>query len=126
MRLGDPPTRQARPRHSRPRADGLLRHHGKGLFVFAAQAIAQFPEVVVRLTELELAAFYDTHGHGHEPEMMIDNDILRGYELIEARGIKLSDDQLKALDPEDKKPGICKNPRRYWNDYKAEVDVEIR
>ncbi len=93
---------------------------------FAAQAVAQFPEVVIRLTEVELAAFYDTHGHGHEPEMIIDNDVLLGYERIEARDIKLSKDQLKALDPGDKKPGICKNPRRYWNDYKAEVDVVIR
>ena len=93
---------------------------------FAVQAVATFPEVVVRLSELELAAFYDTHGHGHEPEMLVDNDILRSYELMEARGMKLSQDQLKALDPDDKKPGICKNPRRYWKDYKAEVDVEIR
>ncbi len=93
---------------------------------FAVQAITTFPEVVTRLSELELATFYDTHGHGHESEMMIDNDILRGLELIEARGIKLSEDQMKSLDPEDKKPGICKNPRRYWVDFKAEVDVAIR
>ncbi len=93
---------------------------------FAVQAVATFPEVVTRLSEAELKAFYDTHGHGHENELLIDNDIVEGLQLIEGRGLKLTADQLKSLDPKDKKPGICKNPRRYWKDFKAEVDVAIR
>ncbi len=93
---------------------------------FAIQAVNTFPGIVVRLTEAELEAFYDTHGHGHENEVNIDNDVLWGLQLVEARGINLSADQLKALDPDDRRPGITKNTRRFWKDFKAEVDVEIR
>ncbi len=93
---------------------------------FAIQGVATFPGVVVRLTEAELEAFYDTHSHGHENEVNISNDVLIGLQLIEARGMKLSADQMKALDPDDPKPGINKNTHRTWKDFKAEVDVEIR
>ena len=93
---------------------------------FAIQAIGTFPEVITRLTEAELEEFYNTHAHGHESETLVDQDVLNGLKLLEDRGIELTEDQLKALDPNDKKPGISKNQRRYWKDFRAEVDVEIR
>ncbi len=92
---------------------------------FADEAIATFPNEVTKLTELELEDFYDNHAHTHEPDELIDNNVLIGIELKQRLGLSLTPSQLKALDPEDKALGIRNNNRRKWTGLKKATDTKI-
>jgi hypothetical protein len=93
---------------------------------FASQAVAAFPDVCARLTEAGLEAFYDEKAHAHEQDERIDLPVLEGIRAKQAIGRPLTPQQEKALDPDDDTPGIRKNPKRKWQDFKRLVNVTIK
>lgn len=93
--------------------------------MFAVEALTQFPNLVTRFTEAELAAFYDTHCHGLESEEIIDTEVLQGIQAKQALGLTLTEDQKRGLDPTNQMPGLRKNLHRHWVDYKALTDTII-
>ena len=92
---------------------------------FADEAVATFPQVCSVVNEAELEDFYDNRAHAHEPDERIDDVVLKGIEGKKILGKSLTPGQERALDPEDDTPGIRKNHRRYWKDYKAKQGVNI-
>lgn len=92
---------------------------------FADEAVEKFPEVCSIVDEAELEDFWDHRAHAHEPDERIDDVVLKGIEAKKALGKPLTLGQKKALDPEDDTPGIRKNYRRYWKDYKSKQGINI-
>ena len=92
---------------------------------FADQAVAMFPAECAKLTEAELEDFYDNKAHINEPDEIFDEKVLNGIQAKRSLGLELTPQQLKAIDPDDDTPGIRKNKRRKWQDYKRSVDATI-
>jgi len=92
---------------------------------FVIEAVDVFPNECSVLTEEELEDFYDNKAHINEPEELFDKDILEGIKLKKDLGLTLTEDQLKALDPNDNTRGIRKNKRKKWKDFKEKADIEI-
>lgn len=93
--------------------------------VFADQAVATFPLLVVKLTAAECQSFFDDHAHRHEPLHRYDTDVLQAIRLKLQRGIPLDAADQDALNPDSPTPGITKNPRRFWVDYQRLHGVNI-
>ena len=96
---------------------------------FADEAVAAFPSEVSKLTEAECETFYDDrHGSRLEQEK-VDESALKRFVVREQAGETLTPEQAsekaKALDPDDPTPGIVKNPRRTWADYKAWREIKV-
>lgn len=91
---------------------------------FAIEAINKFPEVI-KLTETELEAFYNNCAHCHESDELINDKILQSIKIKKDLNIPLTDHQKKALDPKDKTPGIQKNEKKFWKDFKKLTNVNI-
>jgi len=93
---------------------------------FAVEAVAAFPNEVTRLTKTKCKAFYDTRHAVKLPTEEIDSTILQGIKLKQDLGLTLTAEQQKALDPNDDTPGIRKNRKKKWVDYKQLTDVTIK
>ncbi|MEX0701188.1 MAG: hypothetical protein WD069_03755 [Planctomycetales bacterium] len=102
---------------------------------FAEAAAATFPERVTLLDEAEFERFYDERAHAHEETEMLDKDVLQAILArvqLEEKGIapppsaEILALRQKALDPNDPRRGIRKNPRRRWADAKAMLGVSVR
>jgi len=85
---------------------------------FADEALNFFPDKCKKLTEDALKIFYDTHAHGHEPDEQINLEVLQGIDIKQRLGLPLTPQQIRAIDPTNDDPGIRKNKRRFWKDYK--------
>lgn len=103
---------------------------------FANEAVAMFPGRVTIMTEVEAADFWDNrHGYGR-PTEKIDTDYLIGLkarrDLMVARGrgvpeVAALDAEIdKALDPNDKAPGVRKVKDRTWTDAKVALGFTIK
>lgn len=92
---------------------------------FVEEAITRFPGICQALTETECEDFYNNHCHRHEPDEMIDNEILQGIKLKQDLGITLTPEQTNALDPTNDTPGIRKNKNKKWVDYKRDTGIVI-
>jgi len=92
---------------------------------FALQAIAKFPDRITRLTEVDTEAFYNDRHACKMPDEEIDSDILQGIKLKKELGLTPTEAQKRALDPEDDTPGIRKNKKKKWADFKALQDISI-
>ncbi len=92
---------------------------------FASEALNLFPDDVTPLTEAELEDFYDNKAHIKEPDEVIHREALEGIKAKQDLKLDLTLDQLRALDPDDSTPGIVKNRKKRWKDFKKLVDVEI-
>ena len=113
---------------------------------FADEALASFPALCTRLTEVQCTSFYDTKAHAHEePETRKDTVILGIRHEIDLVKEALVDPNLpdpssdrtrlesrrdtlrlrlrKALDPVDPTPGVHQNLRRRWVDATARAGV---
>ena len=69
--------------------------------------------------------FYDNKAHVYEPDEVLDKDILDGIKAKQALQIPSTKSQNKALDPNDLTPGIRKNNKKKWSDFKALTNTEI-
>lgn len=96
---------------------------------FADQAIATFPDEISKLTETELEDFYDNRAHAHEPDNKVNQKALEEFDAQIRAGRTLSAKDktrhIKAMDPNDDTPGITKNKKKKWKDFKELVGVEI-
>ncbi len=96
---------------------------------FADEAITRFPNECEKLDETRLEAFYNSRHARDFPEENINEEALKVYEVKERNKIILTSEEetrkAKALDPNDSEPGIVKNPRKKWANYKSHVGVEI-
>ncbi len=93
---------------------------------FADQAVQMFPDVVSRLTETECGDFYDNRCHVHEPEFHESKDVLQAMAAKRQLEIAETPEDVKALDPDDKTPGIVRNERRRWTDFKGKAGIEFK
>ncbi len=93
---------------------------------FADEAVAAFPESVIRLTEVEMADFYDTRSHIHDPEESNSANILQAIYAKRQLGLAESPTDIKALDPDDPTPGIVKNKNKTWAGHKIERGIKFK
>jgi hypothetical protein len=92
---------------------------------FADQAVSMYPELVSKLDETGLQEFYDNRAHAHEQDEILDTDVLQAIKVKQDLGLALTAGQQEALDPEKDMPGIRKNKRKIWADYKLLTGVKI-
>lgn len=92
---------------------------------FCQQAVQMFPGTVQEIPEPEAEDFYNNHAHAHEPEETISERIVNGIATKTNAGVMMSENDRKALDPDDPTPGITKNRNRFWADYKADRGVNL-
>jgi hypothetical protein len=93
---------------------------------FAVEAVAMFPDVCEYMNEDELEDFYDNRAHVNDPEELIDSVVLDGIKAKKDLGRELSENQQRALDPDDPMPGIRRNKNKTWQDFKARTGVTIK
>lgn len=92
---------------------------------FAVEACQMFPDLCVKLTEAEVEDFWNNHAHAHEPDEILNTDILQGIKAKQDLGIELTDGQQRALDANDPSPGITRNTRKVWATAKEQFGVSI-
>ena len=110
---------------------------------FAIEAEVAFPALVSRMTEADLAAFWDDRAHIRMPDEKRNADELTSLhaEFILVRDLAVEfpgntklQDRLatlktalqKALDPDDSTPGVRKNLMRRWADAKVTLGITIK
>lgn len=99
---------------------------------FADEAVAAYPDRIIKLTEIEFQDFYDNKALAHMPAKTYDIDILQGLKIELELKEKLLQDTTelkvkiaKALDENDNEPGVRKNKNRYWTDYSVQKGFVI-
>jgi len=99
---------------------------------FAEEALDVFPDKVFEMTEEEAEDFYNNRAMAHLTENKYDINTLQGLQLELDLKEKLGQDTTeikeriaKAIDPDDESPGIRKNKRKKWKDFKEKADIEI-
>ena len=96
---------------------------------FADEAVTMFPDVVSKLTEVELETFYTSRISPHQSEIKVDESIMKYYDVVEKVKKVLTEDEIekrdKALDPNDPEPGATNNPRKTWQRLKAKKGINI-
>lgn len=86
---------------------------------FANQAIAAFPTICQKLNNAQAETFWEGHATSQDPDEEIDDVILAAIDLKQRLNLPLTPEQSRAIDPGDDTPGIRKNKRKLWDDYKA-------
>ena len=110
---------------------------------FALEAIAEFPTLITRMTEVECEAFYNDRAHAHEDETLRDDALLASLDFeqrhLDARVRENPQDQAakdsqaalraktaRAYDLDDPQPGRKKNHNRRWVDVKARRGITFK
>lgn len=91
---------------------------------FADAAVAAFPGEVSIIPEAELETFYNDKAHAHEPEELVDSDVLQAIAAKEAVGAEVPE-KTDALNPLSDARGIRKNTNKKWADFKTKAGVSI-
>lgn len=94
--------------------------------IFATEATAMFPAEVSVLTEAQCESFYNGRHAVYFPDEEIDITILEGIKIKQDLGLALTPNQTKALDPDDDMPGIRKNKKKTWTDFKALRNLTVK
>lgn len=92
---------------------------------FATQAAEMFPEECTIIDEAEYTDFHENKAHKHEPEELADSKVLEVIKAKRDASVKLSLKDEEALDPENDTPGIRKNKRKLFADYKQLKGIEL-
>lgn len=101
---------------------------------FAVEALALFPDVVHECTAIEFEEFYNNKAHAHEPDDIIDSDVLIGLsaqrKLMKDFGKDTTSLDLKierALDSNiTTERGVRKNSNKKWADVSAKKGITIK
>lgn len=104
-----------------------------GTRAFVDQAKTTFPDLITELTEEEFEGIFEDRITGHMPENNHDINILQGLQIELALKESLLQDTTdlktkiaKAIDPDDDtEPGIKKNKKKKWTDFKALKGITI-
>lgn len=91
---------------------------------FARESIKTFPGKIFPMTEAEMEAFYEDHCVGKLPELETDTEALAAIKTeLELRTLlgevgpavdALKAKARRALDPDEREPGMRRSPRRHW------------
>lgn len=84
---------------------------------FANEASAEFSTVDI-LTETEAEDFYEDNHGKHFDEEDLDKDVLQAIKTKQDMSIPLTAQQNSALNPNSETPGVRKNYRKKWTDFK--------
>lgn len=96
---------------------------------FAEAAVLAFPAFVTIIDEDSFASFYDERAHAHEDDDDVD---LAALQKLKARidagdnSTATREKQAAALDRNNSRPGVKKNHRKRWADFKANRALKIR
>ena len=91
---------------------------------FADQAASAFAEVE-KMTEVEAKSFYETRCMIGAVETFENADVLMAMAAKRQLGVEETDQDRRALDPDDPTPGIVKNERATWTGFKKAAKVKI-
>ncbi len=94
---------------------------------FATEALNLFPDTVTELTPAEFETFHDVKAHAHEPDELVDANVLNGLNAQRTLKVAVGQDVVdldakivKALDPNDiTEAGVRKNNKKKWTDIKS-------
>lgn len=92
---------------------------------FADEAASKFPGDVQVLTEVEFEDFFNNRAHKHEADNVVDKEVLASIKVREDLGMNVAAEKAKAIDPNDPYPGVNKNLKKTWKDYKKKVGLTI-
>jgi len=92
---------------------------------FAESAVIRFPDVCSIMSEVESKDFHEVRAHGHEPEVLDNEVVLRGIAAKRAAGVPEDDDDRRALDPDDRTPGRKRNKRKLQSTYLESVGLTL-
>lgn len=92
---------------------------------FADAALFMFPNEVEELDESDLQTFYDDRAHVQEPEQNYDVNVLQAIKAKKQLKRTMTQSDADSLDPDKPNPGIVKNWRKKWTDFKAKKGIKI-
>lgn len=100
---------------------------------FADAAVDMFPDTCDIVSEADFEKFHDERAHAHEPAEKINAVILEGIRAKYGITGRLSHDDARitdpldkqALDPDHPSPGIVKNRKRKFADFKRSRNLKI-
>jgi hypothetical protein len=92
---------------------------------FAKAAIEKFPDRVFELNEELWEKFYDDRAHVDEPDEIIDQNVINTINAKKSLGLRITNRDLDALDPDKPIPGITHNMKKRWKDVKSRRKVTI-
>lgn len=96
---------------------------------FADEAVIAFPNECEKVNEARVTTFYDDRHAKDFPEENVNEEALKVFETKESLGVTLTPTEeikkAKAIDPNDPEPGIRKNEKKKWVDYKKLTGVAI-
>jgi len=90
---------------------------------FAVKAIELFPDLVTALSESECSDYWDNQAHAHEADI-VDIKALQAIKLKKDLGVPTPEEK-DALDPLKPHPGIKKNWKRKWREFKEKYNIEL-
>ena len=100
---------------------------------FAAEALVKFPGLITVLSEAQAEDFWENKAHAHVPENNSNSDILQSLktelDLRTVSGLEtapLIEKIKKAINPDNKEPGIVKNKFKKWADGKNSLGFKIK
>jgi len=116
--------------HQEPGDTPVGQQHGVILLpaAVADEALAAFagaPYEAVALTPPQFRNFHDDKGAVRLPAEKGDQEVLARIKAKRDAGTTLSQDDLNALDPTHREPGIRRNRKRRWNTRSTDEDVNV-
>ena len=93
---------------------------------FAEQAVAKFPGTVTRLSEVQCKTFYETRVTVRQPALLENVETLHAIVAKRQLGIEETEEDRQALDPDHPSPGITRNPRKTWADFKKKCGLTFK
>lgn len=93
--------------------------------VFAAEAVARF-QAIVWMTQAECKTFYETRVTAHIPTLDEDANKLQAMAAKRQLGIEETEADRDALNPDHPSPGIVRNPRKTWADFKKKCGMTFK
>jgi hypothetical protein len=99
---------------------------------FADEAIVLFPDLITKMTKAEVESFWDDKAHGHISENKYDTETLTGLKaeydikvILEQDTTDVKEKMRRAIDPDDKEPGVLRNRNKKFKTAMADADIII-
>ena len=93
---------------------------------FVEQAVAKFPDTVTRLTEAQCKTFYESRVTARQPALLESVETLQAIAVKRQLGLEETEEDRQALDPDHPSPGITRNPRKTWADFKKKCGLTFK
>ena len=93
---------------------------------FAEQALAQFPDTVTQLTEAQCKTFYESRVTVRQPALIESVGTLQALAAKRQLDLPETEEDRQALDPDHPSPGITRNQRKTWADFKKKCGLRFK